>query len=351
MSAALDDPALETLFLPFDEGRLTLPADGTLFLRARGGVALRQRSVPHLVCEQSFRPEAEALERAGVVVTGLPEESSRRFALALLLPPRQRDESRASMARAVAALKPGGVIVASATNNEGARSAQSDLESLAGPLEVMTKNHCRVFWTAPLQGPVDTALAAQWARLDAIRPILDGRFVSRPGVFAWDRIDPASQLLAESLPRDLKGEAADLGSGFGFLSVELLNRCSGISALDAYEAEARALELTKRNLASFAGRAALKYEWHDVTVGLPRSYDVIVTNPPFHANARADRHDIGRRFIAVAAQSLRPGGSLWLVANRHLPYEQTLAANFAGVRTVAARDGFKVIAASKAPRI
>ncbi len=66
-------------------------------------------------------------------------------------------------------------------------------------------------------------------------------------------------------------------------------------------------------------------------------------NPPFHGQGRAERPDIGRRFIAVAAQALKPGGRLWLVANRHLPYEAELEARFGKVRTVAQQGGFKVV--------
>jgi 16S rRNA (guanine1207-N2)-methyltransferase len=203
-----------------------------------------------------------------------------------------------------------------------------------------------VFWTRP-DVNVDAELAAQWRALDAPRPVAGGRFVSRPGVFSWDRIDPASALLAEHLPSSLRGRAADLGAGFGYLSVELLERCAGIAALDLYEAQARALELARANLAPFAGRTALGFHWHDVTAGLPARYDVIVTNPPFHAHGNAARPDIGRRFIAVAAQALVPGGRLWLVANRHLPYEAELDAGFGEARLVAQRDGFKVVEAVK----
>lgn len=62
-------------------------------------------------------------------------------------------------------------------------------------------------------------------------------------------------------------------------------------------------------------------------------------------HSRADRPDIGQRFIAVAAQALRPGGQLLLVANRHLPYEQVLNESFGQVRVAAERDGFKLISA------
>ena len=43
MSADSSDAALETLFLPFADGRLAWPEAGVLFLRARDGAPLRQR--------------------------------------------------------------------------------------------------------------------------------------------------------------------------------------------------------------------------------------------------------------------------------------------------------------------
>ena len=85
-----------------------------------------------------------------------------------------------------------------------------------------------------------------------------------------------------------------------------------------------------------------------MTSGLSRRYDVIVTNPPFHALPGDARPDIGRAFIAAAGEALKPDGVLWLVANRQLPYEEALGANFASVRVVAQRDGFKVVEAVKA---
>lgn len=399
------DPALETLFLPFSEGRLPWPDGGVLFLRARDGWPLHRQSTAGWVCEQTFKPEADALQRSGLTVHnegaladagpgdatgGEPGTGSgtdgidvggrvpHQYPLVLLLPPRQRDESRALMARALASCAPGGRVVACVANNEGAKSAEDDLHRIAGPLTTLTKNKCRVFWTAPrggaptameppgskdigtlppsqaqppqppAQAEGDDHLARQWRLLDRIRPIADGRLRSRPGVFAWDRIDPASALLAEQLPPDLAGRAADLGAGIGYLGVELLDRCPGIDALDLFEAEARALELARINLQPHAHRVALGFHWHDVTAGLPAQYDVIVTNPPFHAQGRADRPDIGRRFIASAANALRPGGRLWLVANRHLPYEAVLHEHFPQSRTVATRDGFKVIEAVRA---
>lgn len=343
-------PALDALMLPFAQGLLTWPQGPVLFLRARDGAALRRFPLAELVCEQGYRPEADALERAGlrVVAEALPVRGAPRYPLVLALPPRQRDEARALLARAVQWAAPGGTVVAAMANDEGARSGESDLKALVGSVHSLAKFHCRTFWTPPLGDPEDYPLLTAWTLLDAPRAIEGGRFRSRPGVFAWNRIDPASALLAEHLPTDLRGHGADLGAGWGFLAASALARCPGITALDLYEAEARALALARDNLAECAAGAACTFHWHDVTQGLAGTYDFVITNPPFHAQGRADRPDIGQRFIAVAAEALKPGGRLWLVANRHLPYEAALRGHFATVRKVAERDGFKVIEAVRA---
>lgn len=343
------DLALQTLLLPLQGGVLRWPAQGGLFLNGRDGWPLHSQALPGLVCVQAFRPEVDALERSGIAVAS-EFDPQRRFDLVMLLPPRQREASRAMYARALDHLQPGGILLAAQSNAEGAKSSEDDLARLIGPLQVLSKHKCRVFWSAAESRP-DRALQDAWRDLDAPRPIAGSGFLSRPGVFAWDRIDAASRLLAEHLPADLQGEAADLGAGWGYLSIELLRRCPGITALDLFEADARALDLAQQNLAAVEPRRRLGFHWHDVTRGLPAQYDLIVCNPPFHTQQAGARPDIGRAFIAAAARALRPGGRLWLVANRHLPYEAALGEGFDAVRIHAQQDGFKIIeaVAAKAP--
>lgn len=346
-SVVSSDLPLDALAHALQSGALADASGDALFLRARAGLALRALQKMTLRCEQSFRPDFDALDREGYGAE--PQLAlAAQSPLVLALPPRQKEEARALLARMVAHCAPGGRIVASVANDEGARSVEKDLARLTGLGGSIAKHHCRVFWSPPLDGSHDAALLEQWRQLDGVRPILGGRFQSRPGVFAWDRIDPASQLLADALPANLRGSAADLGSGWGFLADALLTRCAGIASLDLFEAEQRALALAERNLAPHAARVALGFHWHDVAAGLPKKYDVIVSNPPFHALARGERPDIGRRFIEVAASSLNRNGQLWLVANRHLPYEAVLEARFEQVRVAAESAGFKVIAATGA---
>ena len=337
------DAALDILFHPFETGALAWPrSGGALFLRARDGWPVHAAPRAGLVCEQTFKPAFDALQASGLDVRG--EEVDGTFPLVLVLPPRQRDEARALFARALDRAGDDGIVVACMPNDEGAKAGQADLARLAGPVSVLSKQHCRVFWTGAAHDG-DAALRDEWRALDAPRVVASMDLWSRPGIFAWDRIDAASALLAHHLPGDLQGEGADLGAGTGYLAREVLARGNGVRALDLYEAESRALDLAKRNL---DGRADLGFHWHDVTRGLSKQYDFIVTNPPFHAHGRADRPDIGKRFIEAAAAALRPRGRLFLVANRHLPYESVLDARFDVVRTLASASGFKVIEAVRA---
>lgn len=349
MMAADGNPALQALLLPLQSGELHWPqAGGTLFINARSGWPLYQQPLPGLACEQAFKPEADALQRDGHALVE-PGDGD-RFPLVMVLPPRQRDAARAMFARAICHLAPGGRVLAAMPNKEGARTGEADLARLAGPLGVLSKHHCRVFWSAPLDGPADPALLSEWLGADAPRVIeaagaAGGRFTSRPGIFAWDRIDAASALLASQLPADLAGHGADLGAGWGYLATQVLVRNPGVRAFDLYEADARALDCARINTAPFAA-TAIGLHWHDVATGLPAQYDFIVSNPPFHAQDRSDRPELGRAFIRAAAQALRPRGRLFLVANRHLPYEAELSAAFAGVRVLAQAGGFKAFEAT-----
>jgi 16S rRNA (guanine1207-N2)-methyltransferase len=344
--AAAPDSALAALFVPF-ESELSLPRDGrVLFLRARAGVRLREMAQPDWLCEQGFKPFADELGRNGLRV-GEPL-TDEKFSLVMVLPPRQRDEARALFARALTHLAPGGTVLASMPNAEGAKSGEVDLAKLTGAVQHLSKHKCRVFWSTPKAGVLDASLLAEWLLLDAPREIVDG-YVSRPGLFAWNRVDHASALLAAHLPNDLHGRVADLGAGYGYLATQVIAWCPEVVAIDLYEAEARALEPARINLSRAQREHARELEWqvhwHDVTRGLPQRFDAIISNPPFH-QGRADLPELGRAFITSAADALRPDGRLFIVANRHLPYEATLTARFRDVRTLIVQEGFKVIEAT-----
>ena len=349
MSSASRDIALDALFHPFSEGLLQWPAGEVLFLRAREGAALHAIRSGALAATQPFKPEADRLQRIGVTLLDEDALPAAAYPLVLLLPPRQREEARALLAKACAAVAPGGTVVIATSNDEGGKTREAELKQLAGRVGTLSKFHCRVAWARPQA--LDAALAGQWQAGDRPRTVSSaqvpgGGFRSRPGVFAWDRVDAASRLLADMLPVDLQGRVADLGAGWGYLSMQVLARCPKVTSLDLYEADARALALAGENLSD--ARVPVSRHWHDVAAGVAERFDAIVCNPPFHALGRGDRPDIGRAFIAAAAQALKPRGSLWLVANRHLPYEDALGTGFAAATTLRQEGGFKIVHAVKA---
>lgn len=104
----------------------------------------------------------------------------------------------------------------------------------------------------------------------------------------------------------------------------------------------------ERNLAGRAGRSLVHFHWADASLRLPVDrLDFVITNPPFHAG-RETVPALGRAFVRAALAALKPLGRLFLVANRHLPYESELQALSAPVERRLESGGFKVIEARKA---
>lgn len=337
----------EALFAPLDQGLVGIGADQrVLVLGASEAQSWRMRAGAHWRCEQSFKPWATALTSAGLRTAQAIAEAD--FDAVLIYVPRQRERARALFASAARRVREGGIVLAAQANQEGARSAQADLAALLGPLQHLSQRKCRVFWTRREQMRIDTDLLTQWQALGEVQRVGEHGHWSRPGLFAWDRIDAGSALLARHLPDTLAGRVADLGAAWGYLSCVIAQRCSSVRSIELYEAEALALEPARRNLDEVAAACAhapvIRIHWHDVTEGLPRRFDVVVMNPPFHAG-RADAPELGQAFIDAAADTLEPPGELWLVANRHLPYEARLARRFEQVQAMADESGFKVLCA------
>jgi SAM-dependent methyltransferase len=108
--------------------------------------------------------------------------------------------------------------------------------------------------------------------------------------------------------------------------------------IDLIDAEHRALEAARANLAD--PRAS--FHWLDLAnEPAPATYDAIVCNPPFHVS-RAAEPALGQGIIGAAARALRPGGRFYMVANRGLPYEPPLKANFASFETLADNNKFRI---------
>jgi 16S rRNA (guanine1207-N2)-methyltransferase len=331
------NPALETLMLAFEgENAPALPGRA-LFLGAQPHPALS--TWPEITGWQPLKPLAAAWEKAGFHRSdALPEG---KWPLVLVLPGKSRDEALAWFAMARDRLEPGGNLLVAIPNTAGAGRFEKELSKATGNIVSIQKHKCRAFH-ANEDGTWNEEIFNEWRTLGEKREIAG--FTVQAGIFSSDHIDPGSQLLAEYLPAHLHGNVADLGAGWGFLSDAVLKRCPKITRLDLFEADSRALECARKNLAGH--ECDIHFHWHDVITGLPEIYDAIVMNPPFHTGQATDV-DLGRAFLKTAAASLKRGGKLLLVANRQLPYEAVLETSGLAWRKIAEDKTYKLLFADK----
>lgn len=321
-----------------DADALAVPARA-LFLGAQTHPQLL--GWPDITGWQPLKPLADAWDQAGFArAEELPDGA---WPLVLVLPGKSRDETLSWFALARERLEPGGRIVAALSNSTGAGRFEKEFAKAAGQVASLQKNKCRVFHSRE-DGHWDERVFQAWRALADWRELPGTRFITQAGVFSSDHIDPGSQLLAGHLPAGLRGNVADLGAGWGYLSDSALRACPKIDRLDLFEADARALACARRNLA--AHQRSINYHWHDVTTGLPGTYDAILMNPPFHSGQSTDV-GLGRSFVHAAASALRRGGKLFMVANRQLPYEASLDACGLSWRIIAQDPVYKIILAGK----
>jgi 16S rRNA (guanine1207-N2)-methyltransferase len=247
-------------------------------------------------------------------------------------------ERRYVLAQALRALRVGGRLDVMAPKDRGGSRLKKELEAFGLKVGESAKAHhrrCVVVRPETVTG-LEAAIAA-----GAMQRVEGLEAWSQPGVFAWDRIDGGSALLAAHLPA-LKGAGADLGCGYGALATVVL-RSPAVTGLRLIDLDRRAVEAARRNVED--PRAS--FDWADVrTLEAAGDLEFIVCNPPFHDGGAEDRR-LGQAFIVKAAAMLKKGGTLWLVANRHLPYEAELKAAFRRVTPVTDGGGYKLFEAVK----
>lgn len=247
-------------------------------------------------------------------------------------------ERRYALALALRALKPGGKLTVMAPKDKGGSRLGKELKTFGCAVEETGRRHQRLCFAARPDEPQGLEAAIAAGALQKVEA-LDGW--SQPGVFSWDRPDPGSLLLIQALP-PLAGRGADFGCGIGLIARAVLARAA-VTSLELIDIDRRAVEAARRNIDDSRARI----HWADVRrEPALENLDFVVMNPPFHDGGAEDKA-LGQAFIRRAHQVLSKGGSLWIVANRHLPYEGVLTPLFATVELKAEAGGFKVYEARR----
>jgi 16S rRNA (guanine1207-N2)-methyltransferase len=322
----------QRLSFALTSGGLALPEAGTIVLYGAPGDAELPAAAERIHVTQGFRPDVEAWQARGLDASpALPEAA----AAVIVTLPRARELAEDRIARAAALASE--LVVVDGAKTDGIEAIAKALRGRVELLGQTSKAHGKCLWFRPTQALAD------WRRPESQTTATGD--VTAPGVFSADGADPASVALAAALPMTLKGRIADLGAGWGWLSREILRR-PAVKSLHLVEADHAALDCARQNVSD--ARAA--FHWADATRWAPETpLDAVVTNPPFHVGRRADPA-LGRAFLEAGARMLAPHGQLWLVANRHLPYETTLDALFRDVTEIGGDSRFKILQAARKRR-
>ena len=297
---------------------------------------------PPLVFDPPSTESGEAVQTSPLIPGSTPLESFEAGSVdaAMIYAPPGVLERRYTLAVALKALKVGGRLDVMAAKDKGGSRLKKELTAFGVEVGETAKAHhrrCIVIRPQTLAG-IDEAIAA-----GALQRVEGLEAWSQPGVFAWDRIDAGSALLAQHLPA-LKGAGADMGCGYGALATVVLGS-PAVTALRLIDVDRRAVEAARRNVED----PRVTFDWADartLDAAAVGDLDFVVMNPPFHDGGAEDRR-LGQAFIRKAAELLGKGGVLWLVANRHLPYEAELKEAFKRVTPAGDGGPYKLFEAVK----
>lgn len=196
--------------------------------------------------------------------------------------------------------------------------------------------HCSL-WKLDLK-PVDDF---NWLTLAHSFNVQNNAYLTLPGVFNHGSLDTGTALLLEYLPAPRSGKLLDLGCGSGVIGLSMKAQENALDVTLA-DVDAFALQSTRLNSARLGLTAEVLAS--DGLAQITDKFDYIVTNPPFH-QGKDTNYKFARELFSSAKQHLVNDGQLWLVANRHLPYEIWASEYFSNIEIMAQENGFKIIKA------
>lgn len=343
----MSDFLSELLIYPFEKAVLPYP-DGdapVLLWGARHFIGCDQLGT--FECVQSFKPYADEWSAHNTkVLLSLPEKNEYSAIFCVL--PKQKEESLYRLASSLSILSENGLLLSVAANDAGGKRLEKWYVELGLQPTSLSKSKCRIVWAK--KDNIDEEKILKFMKAGSQQSIqVEGLdFITKPGIFGWNKIDRGSKLLVQSLPNNLKGNGADFGCGYGYLSNFILDGNVQVKKMYIFDADDSALQCTKENLKQYEKNVEINYRWQDLTLPVNniKPLDWIVMNPPFHKSKEMSV-DVGIKFVETAARLLRKGGRLYMVANAHLPYERILENNFSENEKIVEEQGFKVFLATK----
>ena len=282
---------------------------------------------------------------ADIEFSAFPQACDGKYEWIILNLPRQKALLNMMLDCAAGLLTDDGVLWLAGENKAGIKSADKSLKShFCGVRKLDSARHCILYEASkPLNNKVfdPHAYRQEWSLDCKLARLV---VASYPGVFAHGRLDAGTALLLDTLSRiSVDGDVLDFACGAGVVGACIAARHEhlDVNFLDNSALALKACEETL--LANDLHGSVLASDGLSELTG---SFDLVVSNPPIHADVKTDNR-LSTRLLESVHDHIRPGGALILVANIHLPYEQWLSQRFRRVEQPAADDQYKVILAKK----
>jgi len=183
------------------------------------------------------------------------------------------------------------------------------LKKIFGRVRADTQSQPNVFWTERTkERPRRRHEVLFHARIGEGESL---RFLSRPGVFSYGRMDEGARALVEVAEIRPGDHVLDLGCGCGTNGIFAGRTCGPDGHVTFVDSNVRALALAEHN-ATLNGVTSFDVLASATAEELPaRSFDVALANPPYYANL-----DIARDFVERCRRVLKMGGRFYLVSRR-----------------------------------
>ena len=308
---------------------------------------MASRSCPplKLLCQDYGAFQFHQQTGADVQFAAFPATGDANFQWIILNLPRQKALLRMLLDYAASLLAVDGVLWLAGENKAGIKSADKILKlHFARVSKLDNARHCTLY-----EAGVPSSQHAFEPDDYREKWLLDCngseiKVASYPGVFAHGRLDAGTALLLGNLPGlDFSGDILDFGCGAGIIGTCIAAHSNDVK-LTFLDTSALALMACKETIA--ANHVAGSIIASDGLSAVQHRYDVVISNPPMHADVKTDNH-MSLRLLESVQGHIEAGGRLILVANRHLPYENWLSQNFKQVFELAENRFFKVIVAEK----
>jgi len=339
------DDAVVTL----EEALSELPARDTIFWGSRLGALARKTAREASVrwISSEMVAEVAGVDREVTLCPGQGVETR-----LVMVMPRSRDELKWRLEVAAHILPKEADLWLAGHAREGIKSCAKILKASIGPTTtVRTKRHCRV-----LMARVENTIGAEpsvlahetrfaW-EMKSGEPL---ELATVPGTFAHGRVDHGARAMLGVVESVYKASRIlDLGAGAGVLGGTLATRLPQ-AQVDLVDHSASAFTSMQRMVSlNQLDPSRVRVHLAGVQDAPEGPFDLVVTNPPFHEGRHQNRTLVDD-FADSARARLTRGGTLLLVANRHLGYADSLRAKFSYVDVAYEDTRFRVWRA-KGPR-